>query len=255
MNSKEFSALCKILKQYDESYATFYGKVVTNGSESEVKSIGVINVEYNDTKPSLLINKETTKSVLIRFNDTFNVTQLTVFDQGEIIVDCELVDICMEFMYQEKIIHKGWNPSDDIRFTSNAINTTTLSVSEHFFYRELLDVLRENIGSRAKMWVLAFDETAIKVEARMHGEIDDTLLTKGYYIEGVVLQLDDNSLAIKTIKEVISLSFHEVLGVPSTIGNSTFQILLISDLYAVVDETVIQPKNLTPSSLESWKAV
>lgn len=245
MNNKfsfnDFIGLCSILKEYDESYVKFFGKVNIDGQIGESSISGIINVDSDNTFHSITIGNEDDYTLKIVFVDN---AILKVYQHNEIISEYELLDVYMEFPLIDKNISRGWKPSDETYYPSDSKNTKQLSICESDFYKKVSEVILENSGFEIKLWILAFDEEPTKVKEILHDEILVEPNLKGYYFQGTVNPQDGGIPTIETDNGTISISYHSYIGAPMILNYDSGQQIMISDLYIKVNEQVIQPKNL-----------
>ena len=240
INLNDFNDIWSVLKKYDGSHITFFGKVSADNQIGEMVSSGILKVNLENGFHAITVGEDEVNTLKIIFSDK---TVLKVLQYNELISESELLNLYVEFTLEGLILNRGWQPSDAIFYPSDARKTNKLSISERDYYKKISEVIRNNIGAKIKLWVLAFDEEPQRIKERIEDKILEDLKFKGYYFEGII-NPPDGVPTIETEKGTISISYHEFIGAPMIMTFYSGLQIMVSDLYILVNEQVIQPKDL-----------
>lgn len=248
---KGFNELFSVLKKYNKSYVKFFAKIGVGEKVGETFIQGILEINSTNNSAAVIIVKGNEYTVKIEFKDG---TFVQAYQHNVHIAKYELLDFYIELVFQERVISRGWKPSDDIYYPSDSDKTQELSIRESEFHKKVREIILANTGAEIKLWILAFDEKPRKVKERLHGEIEEDLNLKGYYFQGTVNPQDGGIPTIKTKKGKISISYHAYIGAPMIMTYYSQEQIMISDLYIEVNGKIIQPKNLNPDHFV-WEKV
>jgi hypothetical protein len=251
INLEDYHRLFKILKKFDKSYVRFFGKVKDTNTIRQVTITDLLYLK-GEQSPILIIGEKDNVNLKIEFSPTDLSVLIYVYECEILIEQYELLDFYFEFPFEKQVITRGWEPTDEIVYTSNSPNTL-ISIEERVFYKEIRNQVNSYGGKNIKIWLSVFDESSEEVKERLHGNVTNELKLKKYFIEGIINR--DEDFSITTLEGKVSISYHAYIGAPMVLSYYKDLQLMVSDIYIEIEGIIIKPKNLVPNSEFNWSSI